>query len=295
MKIREVLKRQRTLSFEFYPPKEEEGIPAVFRAIDRLKAFRPSFISITYGAGGTTRALTEEIAIRAKRETDLEVMCHLTCAAQTKEAVHGVLVRLQEAGIENVIALRGDPPRGQPNFVPAEGGFAYATDLIKHIRRNFAFGIAAACYPETHPEAIDPQTDLIYAKKKAELGADFLITQLFYDNHDFYAFLDRARKVGITVPILAGILPILSTRQIRRFTALCGATIPPDLDRRLDKYADDDEAVRELGVEHTTAQVRDLWDNGVQGIHFYVLNRSYSVSKILRNLGLPGHSAEPPV
>ena len=294
MKIREILKRQRTLSFEFYPPKEEEGVPAVFRAVDRLKTFGPSFISITYGAGGATRALTEEIAIRAKRETDLEVMCHLTCVAQTKEAVHGVLMRLREAGIENVIALRGDPPRGQTNFIPAEGGFAYATDLIEHIRTNFKFGIAAACYPETHPEAINPQTDLEYAKKKAELGAEFLITQLFYDNHDFYSFLDRARKIGITVPILAGIMPILSTRQIHRFAALCGATIPADLDKQLEKHAADDDAVRELGVEHATAQVRELWDNGVQGIHFYVLNRSYSVSKILSNLGLPGPTVKPP-
>ena len=293
MKIRDILKTERTLSFEFYPPKEAEGIPAVFRAIGRLKEYRPSFISVTYGAGGSTRALTEEIAVRAKNETDTLVMAHLTCAGQAEDEVHDVLVRLESAGIENIIALRGDPPRGERRFVPAEGGFAHATDLIEHIKREFNFGIAAACYPEAHPESPDPSTDLKYTKRKVELGAEFLITQLFYDNEDFFTFVERARKSGITVPILAGVLPILSTRQIRRFAALCGATIPRRLDAQLERYADDDDAVRELGVEYSTRQVRELWGWGVQGIHFYVLNRSYSVSKILRNLNLPGHPAQP--
>ena len=293
MKIRDILKRERSLSFEFYPPKEAEGVPAVFRVMSRLGAFKPSFISITYGAGGTTRALTVEIATRAKRETDHEVMAHLTCAAQTAEEVHEVLVRLQREGIENVIALRGDPPRGQGEFVPKEGGFANATDLIRHIKAHFDFGLAGACYPEPHPEAVDARTDLEYAKMKVDLGAEFLITQLFYDNRDFYEFVDKARKIGIAVPILAGLLPIISTRQIRRFTSLCGATIPPELDKQLEAYADDDDAVRELGAEHTTAQARDLWDNGVEGIHFYVLNRSYSVAKVLSNIGLPEHAATP--
>ena len=292
MKISEILKAKRSISCEFFPPKSAEGIPGVLRAIDRLKAFRPDFVSVTYGAGGSTRQFTEEITTRVKSEGELEVMAHVTCVGQTKEAVHGVLARLEDAGIQNVIALRGDPPRGATEFVPAEGGFGHATDLVQHIRKNFSFGVAAACYPEGHTESPDLETDMAYTKLKVHSGAEFLITQLFYDNDDFFDFMDRARQAGIDVPIVPGVLPILSAGQIRRFTALCGASIPEALDKQLDKFADDDDAVRELGVEYASTQVRELWDAGVPGIHFYVLNRSYSVSKILANLGLPGHTGD---
>ncbi len=292
VKIRDILKATRTVSFEFFPPKTDEGIPSVFRAIDRLKGYRPDFASVTYGAGGSTQALTEEIVVRIKAETNLLPMAHLTCAAQTKEAVHNVLTRLEQAGIENIIALRGDPPVGQDNFVPVEGGFAHATDLIEHIKSNFKFGIAAACYPEAHVESTNSQTDMDFTKRKVDTGAEFLITQLFYNNDDFYAFQERARKAGIDVPIIPGIMPILSTSQIHRITSLCGASIPSELDAQLVKHADDDKAVREIGIEHATKQVRELWDNGVDGVHFYVLNRSYSVSKVLQNLGLPDHSGD---
>ncbi len=292
MRIKDILKSTRTISCEFFPPKTAEGIPGVFRAVDRLKAFHPDFVSVTYGAGGSTRAFTEEITTRIKKDADLEVMAHQTCVGQTKEAVHEVLERLEHAGIENVIALRGDPPQGQIEFSPAEDGFPHATDLIEHIREHFRFGVAAACYPEGHTESRDLTTDLEYTKLKVKQGADFLITQLFYDNRDFFEFVDRAQREGIEVPIIPGLLPILSTPQIRRFAALCGAKIPDSLDQQLDKYSDDDDAVRELGVEYATNQVRELWEAGVPGIHFYVLNRSYSVSKILTNLGLPGHTVE---
>lgn len=292
MKISEILKAKRSISCEFFPPKSAEGIPGVLRAIDRLKAFRPDFVSVTYGAGGSTRQFTEEITTRVKSEGELEVMAHVTCVGQTKEAVHGVLARLEDAGIQNVIALRGDPPRGETEFVPAEGGFGHATDLVQHIRRNFSFGVAAACYPEGHTESPDLETDMAYTKLKVHSGAEFLITQLFYDNNDFFDFMDRVGQAGIDVPVIPGVLPILSAGQIRRFTALCGASIPEPLDKQLDKFADDDDAARELGVEYASAQVRELWDAGVPGIHFYVLNRSYSVSKILTNLGLPGHTGE---
>ncbi len=292
MKIKDILEQRRPVSCEFFPPREEAGIPAVFRAIDRVRAFNPDFISVTYGAGGSTRAFTEAITTQVKRDTDLEVMAHLTCVAQTKGEVHEVLSRLNTAGIENVIALRGDPPRGQDNFVPAEGGFAHAADLIEHIRANFDFGLAAACYPEGHTESPDLATDIRYARQKVDRGADFLITQLFYDNRHFFDLLERAEQAGIKVPIIPGVLPILNTAQIRRFTALCGATIPPQLDAQLERYADDDDAVRELGIEHATAQVRELWDNGAAGVHFYVLNRSYSVTRILANLNLPGHEVK---
>ena len=291
MKIRDILQQKRTVSCEFFPPREEDGIPGVFRAIDRVSAFSPDFISVTYGAGGSTRAFTERITMQVKHETDLEVMAHLTCVAQTREEVHGVLERLDEAGVENVIALRGDPPRGQENFVPVDGGFGHATELIDHIRANFDFGLAAACYPEGHTESPDLDSDIRYAREKVEKGADFLITQLFYDNTYFFEFMERAHRAGIDVPIIPGVLPILNTAQIRRFTSLCGATIPPDLDTKLEDYSEDDNAVRELGVEYASRQVEELWENGVPGVHFYVLNRSYSVSRILANLGLPGHAA----
>ena len=291
MKIREILHKKRTVSCEFFPPREEDGIPAVFRAIDRVGAFNPDFISVTYGAGGSTRAFTERITMQVKQETELEVMAHLTCVAQTRDEVHNVLERLDDARVENVIALRGDPPRGQENFVAAEGGFGHATELIDHIRTNFDFGLAAACYPEGHTESPDLDSDIRYAREKVEKGADFLITQLFYDNRYFFEFMERAHRAGIDVPIIPGVLPILNTSQIRRFTSLCGATIPPDLDSKLEEYADDDNAVRELGVDYASRQVEELWENGVPGIHFYVLNRSYSVSRILANLNLPGHAA----
>ena len=290
MKIREILQHRRTVSCEFFPPREEDGIPAVFRAVDRVRVYSPDFISVTYGAGGSTRSFTERITMQVKQETDLEVMAHLTCVAQTREEVHNVLERLDEAGVENVIALRGDPPRGQEDFVPADGGFSHATELIDHIRSNFDFGLAAACYPEGHTESPDLDLDISYAKEKVDRGADFLITQLFYDNRYFFEFMERAQRAGIDVPIIPGVLPILNTAQIRRFTSLCGATIPPELDSKLERYAEDDDAVRELGVEYASRQVEELWENDVPGIHFYVLNRSYSVSRILGNLNLPGHA-----
>ena len=292
MKINEILKSTRTISCEFFPPRTSEGIPAVFQAVEGLKSFKPDFVSVTYGAGGSTRAFTEEITAGLKEQHQLEVMAHLTCVGQTKEAIHDVLERLAQAGIENVIALRGDPPRGQTDFVPEEGGFKHATELIEHIRNNFGFGIAAACYPEGHTESTDMGADLDYTKLKVEKGAGFLITQLFYDNQDFFRFVERARNAGIDVPIIPGILPILSTAQIRRFTSLCGAKIPDHLDQQLERFAEDDDAVRELGVEHATKQVEELWASGVPGINFYVLNRSYSVSKILTNLNLPGHAGQ---
>lgn len=289
MKIKELLSDRRTVSCEFFPPREEAGIPAVFRAIDRVRAFNPDFISVTYGAGGSTRAYTEAITAQVKAETDLEVMAHLTCVAQSKAEIHGVLERLAAAGIENVIALRGDPPRGQETFTPAAGGFQHANELIGHIRANFDFGLAAACYPEGHTESPDLAADIHYARVKVDQGADFLITQLFYDNRHFYDLLERADRAGIGVPIIPGVLPILNTAQVRRFTALCGATIPPELDARLERYAEDEAAVRELGIEYASEQVRDLWAQGAAGVHFYVLNRSYSVSRILSNLNLAGH------
>ena len=264
-------------------------MPGVVDVIKGLSRYNPDFVSVTYGAGGSTRAFTEEITVQLASETSLEVMAHLTCVAQSQDEVHGVLSRLGHAGIENVIALRGDRPPDMDADAVFPGEFSHATDLIRHIRQHFDMGIAGACYPEGHTESQDLATDLQYARMKQDLGADFLITQLFYDNSHYYDLLERAEKTGIEVPIVPGVLPILSTPQIRRFTTLCGATIPDDLDRKLERFADDNRAVREIGVEHATRQVQDLWANGVPGVHFYVLNRSYSISRILQELRLDGH------
>ena len=289
MTIIDILQSTRTMSYEFYPPREADGIPAVFRAIERLAPYNPDFISVTYGAGGTTRSFTEEIAIKTQQETDCTVMAHITCAEQSQEQLDGVLGRLQDAGIENLIALRGDAPAGESDFMAEEGGFAHATDLMKHISAEFNFCLAGACYPEGHVSSPDLVTDMEHTKWKVEAGAKFLITQMFYENDDFHDFVKRARAVGIDVPIIAGVLPVLSTAQIRRFTQLCGVNIPPKLEAILQKYSEDDNGMREAGIEYATEQVQDLWKQGVQGVHFYALNRSYSISKILDNLNLPGH------
>ena len=289
LKIKDILKKTRPVSFEFFPPRHAEGIPAVLETLNELKTYCPDYVSVTYGAGGSTRAFTEEITFEAKRTAGVEVMAHLTCVGQTKEEIHGVLERLDAEGVENIIALRGDPPRGTTEFIPVKGGFDHATDLLQHVKANFDFGVAAACYPEGHTESVDLDADLEYVKMKVENGADFLITQLFYDNQYYYDFLERARAFGIDVPIIPGILPVLNSAQVRRFTTLSGSDIPPQLDKLLEKYADNDDSARDMGVEYATAQVRELWDSGVPGVHFYVLNRNYSVSRILDNLKIPGH------
>lgn len=284
-KIIDLMGSRPTLSFEFYPPKLQQGILSVFKSIDKLKEFSPDFVSVTYGAGGSTQSLSEQISIRIKEQTDLVVMAHLTCVSQTKTDVHNVLTRLADAGIQNIIALRGDPPLGQNEFIANKDGFSHANQLIDHIRTNFEFGIAAACYPEGHSESKNLELDLEYTKRKVDAGAQFLVTQLFFDNAYFINFLNRARQAGINVPILAGVLPILRVDQIRKFTSFCGATIPDSLDQQLNSLSDDYDAVRELGIEQSTNQVMDLIEKGVDGIHFYALNRSYSISRILSNIG----------
>ena len=289
MKISEMLQKGRTISFEFFPPRNADGIPGVLDTMAELTAYSPDFVSVTYGAGGSTRQFTEEITINAKESAGVEVMAHLTCAGQTVDELDSVLHRLKEAGIENVIALRGDPPRGEQQFNVTEGGFSHASELVSHIKSNYDFGIAAACYPEGHTEAVSLEQDLDYAKLKVDNGADFLITQLFFDNNDYFNFADRAVAAGVDVPVIPGILPVLSGPQIRRFTSLCGSSIPPDLDAELDRLGEDDESVRELGIEYAARQVEGLWAAGVPGVHFYVLNRSYSVSRILQRLALAGH------
>jgi methylenetetrahydrofolate reductase (NADPH) len=284
MKIADRLGRVPVFSFEFFPPKDAEGVERLFETIAELKPYEPGYVSVTYGAGGSSRRLTVELVRRIKHEVGIEAMAHLTCVGATREELGVVLDELRAGGIENVIALRGDPPRGSTTFVKTDGGLGQAAELVALIRARYDFCVAAACYPEKHLEAIDAESDLAYLKAKVDAGADFLITQLFFDNADYFRFVERARKAGIEVPIVAGIMPITNLSQIKRFTALCGATIPAALLAACEGCSTDNDAVRALGVEHATAQCRDLIAQGVPGIHFYTLNRSLATRHVLDRL-----------
>ena len=284
MKIAERLGTAPAFSFEFFPPKDQAGVDRLFETIAELKKYEPAYVSVTYGAGGSTRRLTVELVRRIKREAGIEAMAHLTCVGATRKDLISVLDELRESSVENVIALRGDPPRGQTEFVRTEGGFSNAVELIALAREHHDFCLAAACYPEKHPEAPDADTDLRRLKAKVDAGAQFLITQLFFDNRDYFAFVKRARALGIEVPIVAGIMPITNFSQIKRFTALCGASIPAPLLAKLESAGTDEAAVRALGVDYATGQCRELLAEGVPGIHFYTLNRSPATRDILDRL-----------
>jgi methylenetetrahydrofolate reductase (NADPH) len=284
MKITSFLGHSPTFSFEFFPPKDEEGVARLFQTIAELRPYEPAYVSVTYGAGGSTRKLTVELVRRIKREVGIEAMAHLTCVGAASQELGEVLGELVSGSIENVIALRGDPPRGEKTFVPHPGGFANAAELIRFIRERHDLCLAAACYPETHTEAASAEADLAHLKSKVDAGADFLITQLFFDNADYFRFVERARRAGIAVPIVAGIMPVTNLSQIKRFTAMCGSRLPDELVQKLEAAGDNADAVRAVGVEHATAQCRDLLERGAPGIHFYTLNRSPATREILDRL-----------
>ena len=271
-------------SFEFFPPKSDEGSRRLYDSIAALKPLDPTFVSVTYGAQGSERSRTVDLVERIKNEIGVEIMAHLTCVGATREEITGVLDRLQAAGVENVLALRGDPPEGMGQFVPVEGGFAHANELVEFIRERYSFCVGVAGYPEKHPEAPSLRDDLVNLKRKVDAGADFIITQLFFDNADFYRFRELAEYEGIHVPIMAGIMPILNVGQIKRFTSMCGAKIAPDLLKRIEGVEDDVEAVRHVGMFHATFQCRDLLDHEVAGLHFYTLNRSTATRAIFQYL-----------
>lgn len=272
-------------SFEFFPPQTDEGRDALLSTVSELGALRPGFVSVTYGAGGSTRDRTLELVSTIKNRIGLEAMAHLTCVGSSRGELASVLDRLAAAGIENVIALRGDPPRGQTAFVPHPDGLAHASDLIRLIRRrNPSLCIAAAGYPETHVEASSAKEDLAYLVLKVREGAEVVITQLFFDNERYFDFVARARAAEISVPIVAGIMPITNVSQIERFTKLCGASIPAALRRRLDPVRDDAQAVAKIGIEYAVSQCEELLRRGARGIHFYTLNRSTSTREILERL-----------
>jgi methylenetetrahydrofolate reductase (NADPH) len=278
--------RSRTpfFSFEFFPPKTDAGVDALMATLSTLKVLDPAYVSVTYGAGGSTRDRSIEIAKRIKGEVGLEVMAHVTCSGSSADDLRGLFRELDAAGIQNVLALRGDPPRGETAFRAVEGGFTNASDLVGLLEREFDFCIAGACYPEKHPEASSLHADLEALERKVQAGARFLITQLFFDNAHYFEFVARVRARGITIPIVPGIMPITNYDQIARFTAMCGATIPAGLRTELEARRDEPEAVAELGVAYATLQCVELLDNGAPGVHFYTLNKSPATRAVVSAL-----------
>jgi methylenetetrahydrofolate reductase (NADPH) len=288
MFIRDLLKQKRfTLSFEFFPPKREGNLENLFATIRELSDLQPDFISVTYGAGGSTRERSLEIASRVKKEIKMEVLAHLTCVQSTKDDIAGILDAFRAENIENILALRGDPPTGTDKFITPEGGFSYAGDLVGFIKGLDYFSIGVAGSPEGHIEAPSLEEDIKNLKRKVDAGADFIITQLFFDNSYFYRFRDRTQALGINIPILPGVFPILNFKQVERIACLCGATIPRALAGRIEQVRDKNEDVEKYGIEYATRQAEDLIKNGVAGIHIYSMNRSEPVQRILKELTLP--------
>ncbi len=268
-------------SFEFFPPKTDEGERNLRLTLEDLRAFDPDFVSVTYGAGGTTRARTVEVTKWLKQDLGIEAMAHLSCVGSTREELQEILDDVAAAGIENVLALRGDPPRGETEWKPHPGGLHYSTELAALITERYPFAVGAACFPEVHPEAPDMAHDLRFLRDKVEAGASFLITQLFFDNELYFRFVQEARAAGIEVPILPGIMPITDVGQIKTITGMCGASIPQRLLEALEWRAGDREAVLQLGVAYATLQCAELLARGAPGIHFYTLNRSPATRAIL--------------
>jgi methylenetetrahydrofolate reductase (NADPH) len=273
-------------SFEFFPPKTDGGWENLRAALQELRAFEPDFASVTYGAGGSTRGRTLEVTKWLKQELGIEAMAHLSCVGATREELDEILDQVAGAGIENVLALRGDPPRGETEWKPHPGGLHYSTELATLIAGRQTFGIGAACFPEVHPDAPDLAHDLRFLKQKVEAGAAFLITQLFFDNELYFGFVEEARAAGVEVPILPGIMPITDVSQIKTITGMCGATIPEALLEQLELRAGDPDAVLQLGVSYATLQCAELLARGAPGIHFYTLNRSPATRAILSALKL---------
>jgi methylenetetrahydrofolate reductase (NADPH) len=268
-------------SFEFFPPRTPEGVETLFETVETLKPLEPSFVSVTYGAGGATRDGTVEIVGRIKSEHRLETMAHLSCVGETTDGLIEILDRLQADGLENVLALRGDPPRGEAEFKRPEGGLDCAADLAAFISERYEFAIGGACFPEVHPEAPNLQADLAYLKTKVTSGASFLVTQLFFDNRVYFDFVRAARAAGIEVPIIPGVIPIGGYAQIKRFCDLCAATIPPPLAEAMEALGGDQEAEAELGTAYAARQCEELLAAGAPGIHFYTLNKAPATRAVL--------------
>ena len=287
MKIKNLFSQKRfILSFEVFPPKREGNLESLYVTITELGELKPDFISVTYGAGGSTREKTIEISSRVKNEFNLEVLAHLTCVQSTKDDIAKILDSLKEKNVENILALRGDPPEGTERFIKTEGGFGYANELVQFIKTRTDFSIGVAGYPEGHIEAPSLKVDMINLKRKVDAGADFIITQLFFNNDAFYNFRDRAMELGIDVPILPGIFPILNYNQITRIASLAGVRIPSRLREKVEKNKDNPQEVEKYGIEYAIIQVDNLIKNEIAGLHLYCMNKSHPVKKILAELSL---------
>ena len=286
MKIADLYGKGRPVfSFEFFPPRTDEAAEELLDAVGELKdRYHPDFVSVTYGAGGSTRERGIGVVERIQQELGLPTMAHLTCVGHTAGELDGVVDELVGHGVNNILALRGDPPQGEDTFTVHEGGYAHATDLIEHLRARPDLPdlcIGAACYPEDHPESPSKEEDMRWTLAKQEAGADFLITQLFFDNDDYFRAIDRAEKAGITIPLVPGIMPITNVAQVERFTKMCGATIPPVLMERLEKRRGQPGRVMATGIEWAIDQSIELLERGVPGLHFYTLNKSEATRTIL--------------
>ena len=275
------------VSFEFFPPKTDKGFDQLRQTVASLKPLGPTYVSVTYGAGGSTRAKTVELVGTIQNELGMTAMAHLTCVGHTKAELGEILDQLWDRGVRNVLALRGDPPEGARWFTPCDGGCRTSAELVRLVKARHDFFVAVAGYPEGHPECLNRTRDLEHLKQKVDAGADQVITQLFFDNADFYAWRERCRDVGINVPIVAGIMPIQNVGQIKRFVTMCGAKIPHALLTRLEKLEHDAAAVERAGVDYATRQCQDLVFSGVDGLHFYTLNKSTATTEIFRRLDLP--------
>ena len=285
MRIDQILEDRRPVfSFEFFPPKTDEGMEQLKQTLNELREDEPAYVSVTYGAAGATRDRTIEITKWIKHTLGVEAMAHLSCVGEPVERLREILDEMRDAGIENVLALRGDPPRGETEWKPHPGGLHYSTELARLISRNYDFAIGAACFPEVHPEAPDMAHDIKFLKEKVAAGVSFLITQLFYDNELYFDFVEEVRAAGVGVPIIPGIMPVTNFSQIKRITQMCKATIPESFERELAARADDPQALTELGVAYATLQCSDLLARGAPGIHFYTLNRSPATRAILAAL-----------
>jgi methylenetetrahydrofolate reductase (NADPH) len=293
MFIRDLFRRGRpVVSFEIFPPRREVPLEEVYRTLGAIRDLKPDFVSVTYGAGGSTRDSTLEIASAVKNRFGLEVMAHCTGLCHGPVEVDEMVEDLMYEGVYNILAMRGDPPRD--GLVPKDPAFPHAVDLIRHLR--LAFGdeicIAAAAYPEGHVEAEDLEWDLRRLKEKVDAGVDFLVTQLFFHNELFYRFLEKARGMGIDVPVLAGIFPVLNGRQVERIVSLCGVSFPPKFTRMVARYSDDPAALAEAGVAYATEQIVDLLAFGVDGVHIYTMNRPETTRRIMNNIGLVSRRGE---
>ncbi|HTZ88276.1 MAG TPA: methylenetetrahydrofolate reductase [NAD(P)H] [Solirubrobacteraceae bacterium] len=287
MHISEILAaEQPVFSFEFFPPKTEQGEQNLYSALHDLKPLEPSFVSVTYGAGGSSREKTIGIVKQIKDEFGLEAMAHFTCVGATVPELRETLDEMRQAGIDNVLALRGDPPEGHEEWVKTDGGLEYSRELVELIGADYEFAIGAACFPETHIHAASPETDLHFLTEKVGAGVDFLITQMFFENEYYFDFVARARAAGVQVPIIPGVMPITRVGQVERMAELCGSAIPEGLSRELHARAEDAEAVLDFGVAYATLQCAELLAAGAPGIHFYTLNRSPATRAILSALKL---------